>query len=107
MRPENILLPLIFAVMTCLPSVATAGGTPLTLLQEASFYGNVDLVEELLARGADVNETHYGWTPLHLARQNDHTGVVWLLLAAGAVDNPFPRPRPFATNGCALSNPGR
>ena len=75
---------LIFALMTCLPAVASAGGMPPAPLHDASREGNVELVEILIAGGADVNARD-GWgMPLHYASWNDHAEVVNLLLAGGA-----------------------
>ena len=46
---------------------------------------NLDVVNELLDRGADVNEpTLTGLTPLLLATRKEHSGIVRLLLARGA-----------------------
>lgn len=53
--------------------------TPLML---ASLRGEIDLVNALLAKSADVNKP--GWTPLHYACTNGHVEVMRLLLARHA-----------------------
>lgn len=60
-----------------------AGRTPLA---EASKSGELDTVKLLLDRGAEVNvyDTESGFTPLHLAAQQNHPAVIRRLLAAGA-----------------------
>jgi len=61
----------------------------LTPLQLASFHGNADIVELLIAHGANVN--HRGWrhndTALQVAALHDHLDVVRLLLKHGADRN--------------------
>jgi ankyrin repeat protein len=49
--------------------------TPLML---AALHGQLDIVQKLIARDADVNKT--GWTPLHYAAMNKHLKVITLLL---------------------------
>jgi ankyrin repeat protein len=49
--------------------------TPLML---AALHGQLDIVQKLIAREADVNKT--GWTPLHYAAMNKHLKVIALLL---------------------------
>ena len=79
-RPEKVLLPLIFALMTFLPSVASAAP-----LLEASIEDNIPAVKRLLAGGADVNvRNEYGDTPLLWASSHGHVEVVKILLDAGA-----------------------
>lgn len=47
--------------------------------------GRSDLLEKLLARGADINHVDaFGCTPLHVAVQHDNTEAVGILLAHGA-----------------------
>src|SRR5205085_1950997 len=60
----------------------TLGRAPLA---EAAARGDLDLVGELLARGASVDQVDYfGVTPLMLAARRGHTAVLRRLLAAGA-----------------------
>jgi ankyrin repeat protein len=44
----------------------------------ASIKGHVDLVQQLIAKDADVNKT--GWTPLHYAASTAKTQVITILL---------------------------
>ncbi len=53
------------------------GATPLHM---AAQNGHRDVVELLLAKGAEVNaKDNYDWTPLHIAAQYGHKDVVELL----------------------------
>jgi ankyrin repeat protein len=55
-------------------------------LMEAAGHGHKQLVEALLAKGADVNAQDItGWTPLHAAAYHGDPQVVQLLLDHGAV----------------------
>jgi len=51
-------------------------------LMLASFNGNLDMVQLLVARGAEVQ--HAGWAPLHYAAFEGRTEVIRFLLAKGA-----------------------
>jgi ankyrin repeat protein len=54
-------------------------------LRNASNNGELERVQELLARGADPNTPNkYGGTALSLAAENGHVEVIRVLLAAGA-----------------------
>ena len=54
-------------------------------LHYASFYGNSEIVNALLAAGAEVNKTNnYGETPLHYASRNGHLDIVMSLIRAKA-----------------------
>ena len=56
-----------------------------TPLYQAASQGHEDLVELLLANRSDPSLGNaIGWTPLHIAVNNDDIGVVGLLLAAGS-----------------------
>ena len=58
------------------------GDTP--LLWAASF-GNKEVVEMLITKGADVNaKAEEGWTPLHYATGGNDRGIAELLIANGA-----------------------
>jgi uncharacterized protein len=65
---------------------AGGGWTPLMI---AMLYGRRDVVEALLAGGADVNvRSPSGWTALKEAEMRGHRELVGLLLAAGAIQFP-------------------
>lgn len=62
------------------------GETPLML---AAIKGQLALAEQMIARGADVNQT--GWTPLHYAATGSSTAMVALMLKHHAfVDSESP-----------------
>jgi ankyrin repeat protein len=54
----------------------------------ASAYGHADVLQLLIARGADVNARTYERgdlrTPLRLARRNGHEAIARILIDAGA-----------------------
>ena len=80
-RTWNLLL-LILALMTCLPTSASAWNT---LLHRAAHGGRLSEVKRLLEAGADVNaKDNDGNPPLHLASNYGHAEVVKILLEAGA-----------------------
>jgi hypothetical protein len=56
-------------------------GTP---LHYAAMEGHKEIVELLLANGADVNTKDDGVTPLHFAASGDHKEIAELLIANGA-----------------------
>jgi ankyrin repeat protein len=61
-------------------------GTGSTALVYAAYRGEVEMVEELIARGADVNlEDVYGNSPLELAYDVFNTKIIEALTDAGAV----------------------
>ncbi|XP_068698694.1 tonsoku-like protein isoform X1 [Montipora foliosa] len=63
-------------------AVNEKGETP---LHEAAIAGNLQRVEALLEKGADVNARDYcGWLPLHEACNHGHVEIVELLLKAGS-----------------------
>jgi ankyrin repeat protein len=51
-------------------------------LMFAALHGQLDLVQYLIGRKAEVNKT--GWTPLHFAAANGHVAVIRLLLESHA-----------------------
>ena len=59
-----------------------------TVLHEAAFAGNIEVIEYLLAHGANVDVQHAGQfggsTPLIYAAQSAHVDVVRVFLDAGA-----------------------
>lgn len=57
-------------------------------LHEAAVKGNLQMVQTLLATGANPNYADSkGRTPLHKAAYHEHIGVVRILLDAGADPN--------------------
>jgi ankyrin repeat protein len=61
------------------------GGAP---LHAAIYQRRSDVVDVLLARGANVNASdRAGWTPLHMAVANGQLGLAQRLLGAGADPN--------------------
>ena len=66
--------------------VDTRDSVDLTALHHACELGQAKMAEMLLAHGADVNAVGgvHGYTPLHLAVQNDHADLAGALLDAGA-----------------------
>ena len=49
-----------------------------SILMLAALKGHLDLAEELIKKGADVNKT--GWTPLHYAASTGQLGIISLLI---------------------------
>ena len=66
---------LIDAPQIDLNALNAQGESPLML---ASLKGQLELVEYMVKKGADVNKP--GWTPLHYAATNSHLSVIRLLL---------------------------
>jgi ankyrin repeat protein len=64
--------------------------------------GFIDVVELLVAHGADVNATDkYGDSIVGIAKYHGHNQVVELLLAKGAVDTNKPTSREIADHDSA------
>jgi ankyrin repeat protein len=63
------------------PDVSLEGWT---VLQRASYTGNMAVVQAMLDAGADVNAQHGPWTALALATRGGHLPVRDLLLQRGA-----------------------
>lgn len=71
-----------------LTGVNQRGSCDDTVLHLASFRGEAEDVEVLLANGADVNiKGDLGYTPLHNAAAQDNVDVIKVLLISGA--NPY------------------
>ena len=60
---------------TNLNAISAQGESPLML---AALKGELELVEKMIKRGADVNKT--GWTPLHYAATTGQVDIIRLLL---------------------------
>ena len=75
-------------ILTLLGGLAYAGVnerccTGQTAIYYAAEHGHIDVVRELLARGADssITDNQFNETPLHRAAENGHLNIVELLLA--------------------------
>lgn len=67
---------------------APAENSELDLLLEAIYDGNIELVQFMLNKGADVNGmTKEGWTPLMEAADEGHMDILNLLITKGAKVN--------------------
>ena len=53
-----------------------------SILMLAALKGQIELVEKLIKKGADVNKT--GWTPLHYASSGGHVALIGLMLENSA-----------------------
>ena len=83
---SKALISLISVIFLLFAGMAMTGcGTPLT---QAAFRGDIDVVTELLNKGANVNEKDDANTALHLAAWEGHDEVVKLLLDRGAYVDP-------------------
>lgn len=76
--------PKVFAVLMAQPAIKidvpnAAGETPLMM---AALRGMLPAIEQLAARGAEINRS--GWTPLHYAASGPSADAVKALLARGA-----------------------
>lgn len=70
------------------PNATQANG--MTVLMSAVFNGQEDVARALIEKGARVDATAQGFNALSLAVERDNTGMIKLLMAAGA----DPRVRP-------------
>ena len=76
--------PKVFSVLMAQPAIKidvpnAAGETPLMM---AALRGMLPAIEQLVARGAEINRS--GWTPLHYAASGPSADAVKALLARGA-----------------------
>jgi len=63
----------------------SAQQTSTTILHQAIVDGDIDQVESLISKGADMNSKNYmGWTPLHTAIQNRQKAIAEFLIDKGA-----------------------
>lgn len=53
-------------------------------LAQASFDGNLDLVQSLIKAGVEINQMGRNWNPLHAAIENWQIDIINYLLTAGA-----------------------
>ena len=73
------------AILRRRPMLAAQADTEVAPLMMAASRGNVMLCAQLLAAGADPNESNgYGRRALHTAATHGSSAVVWILLLAGA-----------------------
>ena len=71
-------------VMAFMVSGVSYAGDDQSLIT-AAYVGDISEVNELLAKGADVNvKNNNGWTALHEASMKGHGDIVQLLKKAGA-----------------------
>ena len=71
-------------LITTIAAVVLVGCGPSESLKEAAAAGNIKAVKQHLAAGTDVNLVSDGFTPLHLAADNDQKEIALLLIAKGA-----------------------
>lgn len=64
--------------------VNLTGGNGSTALTEATYYGHLPVIKELLLRGANVNVVSTDGTPLDIAINRNHVEVIDLLKHYGA-----------------------
>jgi ankyrin repeat protein len=75
----------IFAIFICLASMVFSSTVLASPIHDAAVTGDVDLMETMIANGADVDERDvHGYTPLHLAIQEGYTELAKVLIANGA-----------------------
>ena len=66
-------------------SIDIVNHTGETVLHQAAFYGDIDIVKMLLDKGANINAVNMkNYTPLHSACMNHHFGVVEYLIRNNA-----------------------
>ena len=71
-------------ILMLVAAVLSVGCGPSVSFQEAAAVGNIEAVKQHLAAGTDVNLVSDGFTPLHLAADNDQKETALLLIAKGA-----------------------
>lgn len=80
-------------IMVCIVSGLLLYGTAFSLPSEDFIAecknGNLDAVESMIKKGADVNAVDkLNWTPLHWAAFRGHTEIARLLIDSGSLVNP-------------------
>lgn len=81
MKMKGNLISLISVILILFAGMAMEGCAP--ALHRAAYTGQIDVVKDLLDKGADVNEWH-GGTPLMSASASGQIDVAKLLIARGA-----------------------
>ena len=72
-------------LLTTIAAVLLVGCGPTMSIHEATEVGNIEVVEQHLAAGADVNaKSKTGRTPLHNAATQGHKEIAELLIEKGA-----------------------
>jgi cytochrome c len=77
----NAILALTFTIFLFFGCFSSSSAAP---LHDAAKEGDVEKIEELLAQGADINESSALATPLHFAIQRGHAKAAELLIKRGA-----------------------
>jgi hypothetical protein len=77
---------LLFAWLATVPAYAQNTAPEVSRsLHQAIVEGDIDQVQSLLSKGADVNlKNRMSWTPLHTAARNHQKAIVELLISKGA-----------------------
>ena len=72
-------------LLITIAAVVLVGCGPSVDIHQAAERGNIEVVKQAIADGADVNaKDDIGWTPLHPATAAGHKEIVELLIAKGA-----------------------
>ena len=75
-------------LLITIAAVVLVGCGPSMSIYDAATEGNIEVVKQHLANGADVNASNmHGETPLHVAALRGHKEVVQLLITNGAYAN--------------------
>ena len=72
-------------LLITIAAVVLVGCGPSISIHKAAKEGNIEVVKQHLAAGADVNvKNNAGWVPLHMATALDHKEITELLIAESA-----------------------
>jgi len=83
MKKLKLFFPVLIFIVMLAPVLCLAD--PADQLTDAAMGNDIQKVNELIAKGADVNaKNHYGLTALECAVWNAHTELVKLLIKKGA-----------------------